>query len=822
MYLSKFPKIEELLNKENRLTPDNDPIWEKLVLDKFDHVQRMRLRYPAQKLTPFLVAKYSEDVKFDYSFMSESHKFSEKGEIRKHFKYYEYQPTNEADKFLSTLSWRQLYLKLYLETYLRYFRYTADFKYLYNLLDIVKDDIIHLNLNIYPVEKLKSDYNYVRVVLSKLVRVKHLNIIYHDSVTLKMIKNIIKGINNFNQGKGDLNNLSIYLDNNISVYTHKDFNILTMIDKLPNLRVLEVKASNLDLNCALRIRNHLYYFKSIETLNLSNCNLGDEMAKEIADGIMKAKCLEKIYLCENKLVKGLASVLYNLAFQPSLKIIDISGSSSADVKETATALYKLIKMSQSLQILVCRRIPNLVSSLTNEFCYSLGDNSSIAYLDLTNSGSLVANAKLLGSAIAFNAMKNGALRTLNLSKIGITYQILTDMIEGMNVSEDLHFQWYGACFNNAIQKDSKDYYLKKFYCKLNHLDLSENTFNCSVNINDLKQTNNVNYLRILFENNQSLENINLSSCTVNKYFMDMIVNALIYPNGVRFLNLEKSKLSGDHIKSLMNAFSYSKEKDKEKVLNEHMHLEGLNLGNNQFGYSGIETISKMLKENKTLRILNLFHNLFDVNGARRLKDALAVNTSLEFLDISYNRVKDLGFTNIIDGILSNPSNKIQFLGCRYNFVKNASLTTNLQKLLTHPNSKVEGVELGNNSFDEKTINSVYTDVYLKAERKFNIEIFEILHFLQPERLERSVWISPLHYGENKKNITQCIGVSEQNVIQQEGSHLGIPLFITMKRGRKLGEKKTTGTVDAFIEFIHPNSANRFLKVAATGGFMIRK
>ena len=94
---------------------------------------------------------------------------------------------------------------------------------------------------------------------------------------------------------------------------------------------------------------------------LSECNLNDEMAKEIADGVMKAKALEKLYLGNNQMIKGLSNILYNLAFQPSIKVIDISGNASSHRIETSVALYKLLKMSQTIESLICSKILATVS-----------------------------------------------------------------------------------------------------------------------------------------------------------------------------------------------------------------------------------------------------------------------------------------------------------------------------------------------------------------------------------------------------------------------------------------------------------------------------
>jgi ubiquitin-protein ligase/Ran GTPase-activating protein (RanGAP) involved in mRNA processing and transport len=807
MYFSKFPEMGTLIENE-MLKPISDPIWEKLVLEKFDFVAKLKYKNASLKLNPYDVIKFYEETKYEYLFLNRSHEFNNKGTIQKHFSI-NYEFADEEKPYIENLNWRQIYIKLYLELVIKYFRYVADFKLIYTLLEFAKDDISHLNLFIYEVGDLKSDYNYIRIILSKLPKLKYLSLIFNTSANLKLIKNLIKGIGNFNAAGGDLHGLRIYSPNAGS-YSQKDMNILTIIDKLPNLKFLDLSDTGLDYNTSLRIRNHLYYFKTIETLNLSNCKLTDEMAKEIADGIMKAKSLEKIYLNNNYFKKGLSSILYNLAFQPSLCVIDISDNKSADLSETCTALYKLIKMSQSLNVLICRGITNLNGSLTNEFYYSLGDNSSLTYLDLSLSGSIsCSNITQLGNAIALNCLKKGSLTTLILQNVG-NYTNLFEFINGLEINEHIHFTWYGTLYNSNIIKDSKEYYNKTMNCGLKNLDFGNNEMNVNFNINDVK-TNHVNILRRLLENTPSLTSISFERSLVNKNFIDLLTNALLNKNNLKSLNLEGSNINGYMVKILMTSFAVD---DKQC---ENNKIELLDLSNNNFGYSGIESISKILSVNKSIRVLNLFHNLFDINGARRLREAIKVNVTLEALDIGYNRIKDRGFGYIIEGLTSNQNNKLTFLGSKYNFVQREGLMINLPLILNNPNSHIDQLEISSNSLDNKTIFEAFN---LLGDKQIKIDIFEKLYYYSEERLERSAWISPLTYSDSNKTLYDAIKLAEKEIIEKENSHIGIPLFIGFKRGRKLGEKKGMESLDAFVEFILPNSINRLLKIASTDGIIL--
>ena len=80
---------------------------------------------------------------------------------------------SEDEEILRKLNMKQLCLKLYLEEFCKYFNYIGDFKKLYKLLDFVKDEITHFSFVISNQGILRSDYNFVRAILSKLTSLKY-------------------------------------------------------------------------------------------------------------------------------------------------------------------------------------------------------------------------------------------------------------------------------------------------------------------------------------------------------------------------------------------------------------------------------------------------------------------------------------------------------------------------------------------------------------------------------------------------------------------------------------------------------------------------
>ena len=60
-------------------------------------------------------------------------------------------------------------------------------------------------------------------------------------------------------------------------------------------------------------------------MNLTNTGLNKNTAKEIADGLMRAKQLEILRVNSNTNIgDALGTIIYNLAFSPKIRHIDMS------------------------------------------------------------------------------------------------------------------------------------------------------------------------------------------------------------------------------------------------------------------------------------------------------------------------------------------------------------------------------------------------------------------------------------------------------------------------------------------------------------------
>ena len=839
IYMQKYEDFNKFTN-DGKLLPAEDKIWLEQ-LNKFELVQEFKYTYANKEMTPldvvrFIREKYSESLFFDVKAYQEKKNNNKIGvglNKKKFVKIY------EDEEIIKKLTWRQLYIKLYLEEYIKYFPYIGDFKQLYNLLDLCKDEVVHIVLITSKEGILKSDYNYIRAILSKLTSIKYLELIFTKGANIKLLKNLVKGISNALKAKTPIEHLKIITNPQCYNYSTKDLNMLTILDNLPSLKVLDVSDVQLNLNTILRIRNHLYYYKKITVLDLSNCCMDDQMCNELADGIMKAKALEKLYICGNRMVKGLSNILYNLAFQPSIKIIDISSNASCDKKETSISLHKFIKMSQTVDTIIANNISQLNQQLTNDFYYALGDSNNLVYLDMSKNG-IFSNLTNLGMAVAFNSLKNGSLSYLDISYCGINIDQLKNFIKGLKISENEHYKWYGYQFNNNILKDTPEYFNQTFHCDLETFVFNGNNLYENINYLDPKNANVENLMKVFITQSPKLNTLILCDNNFNKYFLDSISESLRERNNIKYLSFSNSKIDGEKFKSLLPIFyaplpqqkevkkeekkEKKEKKDKKEVverkMNPNMHIEELDLSNNLLGYSGIETLSNALKINNTIKKLNLFHNLFDVNGARRIGEVLSINKYIEELDLGYNRIKNAGFKCIIEALKKNKNLRLKSLGLKYNFINDKILGEQLDLIEESDNIKIEEIELKNNTITSAFLQKYWDEKFLKMKKKIRLDIFDVLGYMSQEKLDRTIWI-PNSEEPVKSDFMNEIERCENECIKEEKSHVGIPLFMRKKRGRKTGKKKEPVCKNIFIEFILPNSVNRMLKLAATAKFSIK-
>mmetsp|Transcript_30105 Transcript_30105/g.29353 ORF Transcript_30105/g.29353 Transcript_30105/m.29353 type:complete len:257 (+) Transcript_30105:2303-3073(+) len=239
--------------------------------------------------------------------------------------------------------------------------------------------------------------------------------------TLKLHKDVVtslgndgfkflhKGFNYFKDNGGSL--IKIDFHSILGSYSDEYFN--QCLKCIPELRILKLTNNPISLKDAQNIGKILYDFKFIEEVDLTSTNLDHNKAKEIADGLMKAKQLQIFKAPKNPNIgRGADVILYNLAFSPRISLIDFSEDQLSS-KETAEALYKLLKISGSLETLILSKT-NINNQLSEPFFVAMGESKSLKYLNLDYYAMTNNLTQLLAKGCAMNAKNKGALRHLSI------------------------------------------------------------------------------------------------------------------------------------------------------------------------------------------------------------------------------------------------------------------------------------------------------------------------------------------------------------------------------------------------------------------------
>ena len=99
---------------------------------------------------------------------------------------------------------------------------------------------------------------------------------------------------------------------------------------------------------------------------------------------MRAKQLQLFKAAGNASIgRGADTILYNLAFSPKIIHIDLSNVPLSS-PDTAEALYKLVKISGSLETLLLENT-GINAYLTETFFIALGENKTMHFLNLDSS-----------------------------------------------------------------------------------------------------------------------------------------------------------------------------------------------------------------------------------------------------------------------------------------------------------------------------------------------------------------------------------------------------------------------------------------------------
>jgi len=796
------PSIDDFVT-DGKLLDQANPKWFETLIAKFPWISDYTATLPEkEKLTPATLAYMADQMKVSTKEVEQYVKHKKEaieGEfdgLRKISTFGEYDPK---------MTWQELFLKLDFEHFMEMFAYNPDFKRFYKLMEIIAPHVKCLSVLIIPKKNIKSGYHWLTALLSSMTKLTTLKLYTRGvgGITYDVMKCLYKGLHNFNEAGGKL--LKIEL-NRMPILT--DQKLLMAIRCLPDLRVISMKGLFINNQIASILNKVLTDFKFIQELDLTDCKLNVQCGKEIADGLMRAKQMEILRLSKNPaLSDAVPGIIYNLAFSPKVSLVDISNinlaSKAADAVES---IYKLLTISGSLKVLLMDNI-GINNNFALPFFKAIGINKTLAVLSMN--GNLFSNYEYLGKAIALNAKRSGALEYFSaVTAIG-NYNNLRTMIDNLWVSDYDNEMWYGD--ESEARKMFGEQKVKKFHCGIKQLFTGLSNLCFGLHISSLKHEQYEKYPNIMkfIAENKALQTLSLEGCYLNRYDGEILAASLkadkIISN-LRVLNLAKNGLRKEGAQALATALS------AEGVMLEHLDLSG-----NKIGVSGAKSLAAMISKNKTLKILNLFSNMIDVDGARAIKESLKVNNTLQELDVGLNRLREKGAKAIAEGLSQNKTSAIRTISIRFNFISDDGISEFFNMAVFSGACRLHHLFIKGNYFTEH--NALALQKQLQDKKiTLHVDAFEKIKYLDHEKLERSIWISPIPSADAEY-------VNKIRTFFEDQQKVGVVIDVRLRSGPKV-HGKPKANIYAIVEFAHVNSVARALRVASKkkaviGGARIR-
>lgn len=779
--LKYWDEKKQKLDKEG-----DDDFWKKLCCERFSWISE-KVHHSADKWIPKDFAERNDYVRINGTSKKDDPLLKHNDATFKDNTFKKIESHKAFHDYSEGMTWLELFAKLDFEEFLDSFPLLNNFKYLYDYMHAVKGKIRCLFLRIQYKRLLKSGYYFYMVLLTNMTSIESLIISDVENRLGSAYKYLLKGFTNFHNNGGKLKKLFLH-----QCYTsYLSGGIYKILKNLPDLESLETKGSNLNDEAGKAFGKILSDNKSVKELNLSDTYYYDNIAKDIADGLMRAKLLEVLKLRNNNsLYNGISPMLYNLAFSPRIKFIDLTGCNIGGNTNICEALYKLVKISGSLENLILNNT-GCASSLGQEFFVALGENKTLKSLHIdTTTLYPAAFCQNLGKGIAMNAKKNGSIDTISC-KNGFDTNNLNSFVNALYISEQCHEMWYGdiATANKMAGEDLE----KKIYCNLKHFDVEGSSLPYYGNLNQIKKKLKPQWPELVKLFSTEVTHIDMAKCKMNqKRDMELVACCIenpIWKTKCSFLNLSGNKINKEGAKIFC------------EVLKKQFTITHLDLSGNKLGVAGCQAVAKALLNNTSLKFLNLYSNQMDVDGARCFKETLLVNDTLEYIDVGSNRLRNNGILAMAEGIAGNKSCALKGIGIRYNFVSDDGADKFFEILIK--SSKVKRVFAKNNYFTEPYLTGL-EEIIKKSGKNIYVDCLDKLKFLDQVKLDKSIWISPINASFTPNNITTFF---------QDTHKCGLVKEVRIYKGNDIPGKPQSNYY-AIVEFEHENSVPRSLRVAS--------
>jgi len=647
--------------------------------------------------------------------------------------------------------WKSLYLQNNCQDLITNLNEVPNFTRLHRTLELSADSITTLEILMFSPTNIKSKYFWLTSVVTKLTKLETLIIRKGEtSLGVKGFKALLKGLAN---NPGCLSSL-ILEHCGVDAVSIKELTKGKLVSK--NLTNISFKGNPLGDDGAVNLSEFLCkhdMLPHLTHLDLSDCKIGNKGASAIAEALLVKKDLKNLKMIKNPFSAGLELLVKNLSYNPNIEELDISKVNGTFANGGYESLGKLIKLTVSLKSLNLWKITGL--SISDEVFLRLKKNKTLKKLDLAETR--FDKFEKLGEALA----ENRVLESLELEGNGIKGDHIHQLLEKIKKEKDGKFS-------------------------LKELNLSNNSLNIIDNLYPQRHKSIGNLLKIA----NNLVKLNLSRCGLSRDQMVTIGEALSpqYKLPLTELNLSRNALVKNAIKPLVDG------------LQNNTVLKKLDLSGNLLGVLGGNLIASVIEKNKGLETLNLFGCFIEIEGGISVIKALESNKTLKNIDLGLNRIRSRGALQLVKSLPNNST--IERLGLKFNHIPD---TVGIKIIQTVVDSKtnINYIALAGN-FLSVSMRSEISSKLLKAQKKIEFDLSKLVEVKDPERQERTVYLTPLPMDTTEQQIKNLF----------YSNSCGVCLSVSLHT-HKVKSGFATAKY-AFVEFAHPDSVNLAMQLVHKG------
>ena len=395
------------------------------------------------------------------------------------------------------------------------------------------------------------------------------------------------------------------------------------------LQTLNISSNDIQVDGAKAMAKALHENQTLQTLNISSNHIQVDGAKAMAKALHENQTLQTLNISSNNIqVDGAKALAEALHENKALQYLDISNNKILD--NGAIAISECIKKNSKLQELVISG-NNISSKGAKPIAEAVKINTTLQNLDISNNKISNDGVKFISDCLKHNCI----LKELNLSENEITDEGVIELSEAIRMNITL--------LKLIISKNwiSIDGILKFFEtvnngkCAIQSLNITHNNVTKSGLIKIEQSIKKLSFpLEVIASWNEIKENAAVLKLTIK------CLSYISHNDSIESSDIKEDEWSLDNISNIEYRVKFLCD-----CLKEDNTLQELDLAWNNITNEGAKKIAKAIQVTKTLRKLNLNDNQISDDGAAAISDSLKVNKSLQELKIQGRASRCVVITN---------------------------------------------------------------------------------------------------------------------------------------------------------------------------------